>query len=198
MSQSVNLVLKTTQISTDNQTITYFGSTVENQYGKVSNNRTSVTWKNINLKTLLGDMFEKYDRFNINLNYIAGGATAGNAETNADNRLFQVKLSGLPFTSSYNQPTQTNVGSVNLTVVQVPSTASTTWYNNFLSQQYFTFTKQDLVNITVDLHTVATDTYYVPSNANLMIGHLILSFNIYGVENFEKKDITSQRFDLHP
>jgi hypothetical protein len=198
MSQSVNLVLKTTQISSDNTPANYYNTTVNSQYGSISQCRSSITWKNINMKTLLGDMFDQYDRFNINLNFVAGAATGLTAEAIADNRLFQIKLTGLPFTSSYNMPTISNTGTVSLTVVQAPMTINTTWINNYFSQQYFTFTKQDLVNITIDLHTVVGDTFYTPASMDRQIGHMIFSFNIYGVENFEKKDITSHRFDLHP
>ena len=197
MSQSVNLVLKSSQILLDNTPATYYNQIVNTSVGSVSNNRTSFTWNNVNLKTLLGDMFEKYERFNICLNFVAGAATGSSAETTyADNRMFQVKLTGLPFTSSYNHPTLSNAGTVVLTCVQVPLGSSTTWVNNYFTSQYYTFTKQTLVNISIDLHTVLGDTSPSPDALTKMIGHCIFSFNIYGVDEFENKDITSQRMDL--
>ena len=33
--------------------------------------KTSFTWANINLRSLLGDMYDRYDRFNLCLNTIA-------------------------------------------------------------------------------------------------------------------------------
>jgi hypothetical protein len=195
MAQSVNLVLKTTQINSDNTAATYFGNNVISLYGSVTNNRSSFTWNNINLRILLGDMYDKYERFNINLNFAAGGATGSTVESVADNRMFLVKLSGLPFTSSYNQPTNTNINQVVLTAIQLPLAATTTWYNNFFTTQYCTFTKQDIVNITIDLHTVATDTTYTTA-VGRMIGHCVFSFNIYGVDEFVNKDITIHRNEI--
>jgi hypothetical protein len=196
MSQSVNLVLKTTQISSDNTVANYYGLSVKNNNGSyITNYRTSFQWTNINMKTLLGDMFEKFERFNICLNFVAGAATGGVADNtvNIDNRNLQVKLSGLPFTSSYNQPTLNNNNSVVMTVVTIPSTAVTTWVNNYFTVQYYTFTKQSIVNLSIDLHTVQGDTNPIPDALTKMIGHCIFSFNIYGVEKFENKNITSSR-----
>ena len=195
MAQSVNLILKTTQINLDNTAATYYGNTVTSLTGIVSNNRTSFTWNNINFRLLLGDMYDKYERFNINLNFVAGGATGSTLEPVPDNRMFLVKLSGLPFTSSYNQPTNTNINQVVLTAIQVPLSASTTWYNNFFTTQYCTFTKQDIVNISIDLHTVATDTTYTTATSR-MLGHCVFSFNIYGVDDFENKDITVHKNEI--
>lgn len=198
MAQSVNLVLKTTQINSDNTPATYYGNNVISLTGSVSNNRTSFTWNNINLRILLGDMYDKYERFNINLNFASGGATGVSAEaqTSSDNRMFLVKLSGLPFTSSYNQSSNTNINQVVLTAIQLPLTSTTTWYNNYFTTQYCTFTKQDLVNISIDLHTVATDTTYTPSVIGKMIGHCVFSFNIYGVDDFVNKNITIHRNEI--
>jgi hypothetical protein len=196
MSQTVNLVLKTSQISSDNTPATYFGNTVTTQYGSIYNSRSSFKWNNINLRTLLGDMFDKYERFNICLNFIGGASTGSTAETTADNRCFQIKLSGLPFLSSYNIPTIANTGVVNLQVIQVPLTASTTWVNNFIGSQMYTFSKQEQVNISIDLTTVVSDSIYAPATLNSMIGHCIFSFSIYGVTDFLNKDITSHRLDI--
>jgi hypothetical protein len=195
MAQSVNLVLKTTQINVSDYDLLYYNNNVTSVYGSVSNNRTSFTWNNINLKTLLGDLFDKYDRFNINLNFVAGSQTGTTAETDLNNRMFLVKLSGLPFTSSYNQPTKNNIGTVVLTAIQASEKANATWVNNFLTPQFCTFTKQDIVNITIDLHTIIRDTIYTTTQYT-MLGHCVFSFNIYGVDEFVNKDITINRNEI--
>jgi hypothetical protein len=190
--QSVNLILKTTQISSSNTVASYYELTVSNEYGSIGENRTAIKWNNINLKTLMGDMYDKYDRFNISLNYIGGAACGTAAETSADNRIFMVKLSGLPFTSSYNLTTNANNGTAVLTIADVPLEASSTWSYTALSEKYFTFMKQEMVNISIDLHTILNDTYYIPSANTKMLGHMVFSFNIYGVNDFEK-NIVSHR-----
>ena len=48
------LVLKTNVLPMDGTT---------NAYGTSNAMNTSFTWTNINLRTLLGDMFDKYDRY---------------------------------------------------------------------------------------------------------------------------------------
>ena len=48
------LVLKTSVLPMDGTT---------NHYGTSNSTNTIFTWTNINLRTLLGDMFDKYDRY---------------------------------------------------------------------------------------------------------------------------------------
>jgi len=184
MSESVNLVLKTTQISNSTVYDDYYNTTVQNNIGIVAKNRTSITWFNVSLKTVLGDMYDKYERFNIALNFIAGSQT-GTSSGSSDNRIFTVKMGGLPWTSSYDVGLGCNTGKVILTAVQIPINGSSTWVNNYFTQQYYTFTKQDLCNITMDLHTLVTDTYYTVSANSNMLGHCTFSFNIYGIEEYK-------------
>ena len=69
-----------------------------------SNNtsRTSFTWNNINLRMLLGDMYDKYDRFNLCLNTISSGLSDAYFGTQADAQVL-VRVSGLPWVNnSYN------------------------------------------------------------------------------------------------
>ena len=59
-------------------------SSVLNTVSGVANaKRTSCTWSNIDLGMLLGDMYNKYDRFNLCLNTIAQSVeTIGFTSTN--------------------------------------------------------------------------------------------------------------------
>jgi hypothetical protein len=190
MSESVNLVLKTTQISNSSTVGDYYNLTIQNNIGIVAQNRSSFTWFNISLKTLLGDMYDKYERFNIALNFIAGSATGG-SNGNQNDRVLTVKMSGLPWTSSYDVATNSHTGKVILTSVQVPTAAGSAWVNNSFTENYFTFTKQDLCNISIDLHTVLNDTYYSVGGNSYMLGHCTFSFNIYGIEEYKTIGQTS-------
>jgi hypothetical protein len=197
MSESVSFILKSTSINLDNAVANYYNQIISNNIGTVAQNRSSITWNNVNLKNLLGEMYDRYERFNINLNFICGARTGTTAEANADNRTYYVRMRGLNFTSSYDQKTGNNDNSVVLTSLRIPITANSVWdFSNFTTQ-YFTFRKQDMVNINIDLITVATDTYYVPISNAAMIGHIIYSFSITGVEdykNIEKSE--NQNVDL--
>ena len=47
--------------------ISILGSAVSNQFGTINGNRNDMTWSNVNFRTILGDMYDKYDKFNIKL-----------------------------------------------------------------------------------------------------------------------------------
>ena len=49
---------------------------VSNQYGTVNQFRNDFTWYNVSFKTILGDMYEQYDCFNIKLSSIMYSAIA--------------------------------------------------------------------------------------------------------------------------
>jgi len=192
MSESINFVLKTTDISSDNNTATYYGLTVTNNIGSVGKNRTSLTWNNVNLRMLLGEMYDRYDKFNLSLNFVAGAKSGTVNETNIDTRLLNVRLRGLNFTSSYNQPSGNNNNSIVLTTLQLP-TNTTPWANNYLTQQYFTFQKQETATITIDLLSVVTDANAIPTADTMMLGHTVYGFNIYGCEEYKntKNDLNT-------
>ena len=99
------LVLKTNVLPMDGTT---------NAYGTSNAMNTSFTWTNINLRTLLGDMFDKYDRFMLLLQHISNTVPlVSNQGTTADDRAVLINMSGLSFlNSNYNQKFQSNTGSV--------------------------------------------------------------------------------------
>ena len=92
------LVLKTIVLTTDGTT---------NEYGTGNSKLSSFTWTNINLRTLLGDMFDKYNRYLLLLQNISQ-ANSGTMTT-ADDRSILIKMSGLSFVNStYYQKLQSN------------------------------------------------------------------------------------------
>ena len=74
------------------------------------------TWRNINLKTLLGNMYEKYDLFNLTLLQISNSGTSIPISSNqnylsadSNNNTVVVRMSGLPFiNNTYDTKTQHN------------------------------------------------------------------------------------------
>lgn len=94
----------------------------ENTSGSASAFRDVLTWKNINLRNILGPLYDKYDTFNFSLSYVCSGPPT-NALTNADvtsfgrgdvrNLILNIVVSGLPFIgSNYSQSSQHNTSSV--------------------------------------------------------------------------------------
>ena len=81
------LVLKTNLLPMD-------GST--NAYGTSNSTNSSFTWTNINLRTLLGDMFNKYDRYLLLLQNIANTVpSVASQGATADDRAILINMSGL-------------------------------------------------------------------------------------------------------
>ena len=71
---------------------------VNNQYGSVNQFRNDYTWYNISLKTILGDMYDKYDSFNVKLSSIMYSTIAA-PSINPGALLLKVNVVGLPFSN---------------------------------------------------------------------------------------------------
>jgi len=65
--ETASLVLKTSDITTDDISTTTLAAVINNSVGSIDVSGQLIKWKNINPKLLLGDMYEKYDKFNLNL-----------------------------------------------------------------------------------------------------------------------------------
>jgi hypothetical protein len=172
------LVLKTIVLPMD-------GST--NAYGTSNSTNSSFTWTNINLRVLLGDMFDKYDRFMLLLQHIGQSTSASIANYNY--RGILINMSGLSFiNSTYTQKLQSNSGSLIVCpYIVVSGGAQCQLYNNFAVS---TFIKQnDIVNISINYtkiidETAATDVTYP---------HTVFIFNIVGLEEYRVKDVMNNR-----
>jgi hypothetical protein len=196
------LNLKSTDINSSATYADYFNKTILTAYGKVEENRTKLTWTNIDMRQILGDMFDKYDRFNISLNFVGTSETGSGTETTSDFRFFQVMLSGLQFTTSYNHSHRSSDNKALVGIVNIPLTANTAYITNQQNSATYTFEKTQNVSLTIDLLNISDNTYYVPTGNTLLIGHTLFSFTITGVDAFEKeklvknydvRDITSHR-----
>ena len=77
-------ILKTSDLTADS--ITEIGEA--NQY------MTSMTWYNINLRTLLGDMYDDFDIFNLSFNTYTSAVLNGVIGASLDDRQLLVKISG--------------------------------------------------------------------------------------------------------
>jgi hypothetical protein len=192
--ECVGFTLKTTDInpSTGDSTI-YLNQNFVNGNGRINHNMTELTWFNVNLENIMGEMYNKYDKFNISLN-LFGMASQGSApDADQDSRTLYVKMSGLPWTT-YGQMNS----DVILNIIELPATGSTTYTKQFTNNQYYTFNKNsNLVNITIKLHAIEPDNFYdillPPSTIATLPGHMSFTFNIYGVEPYDV-DITKNRF----
>lgn len=156
----------------------------DNEYGTCAGNGGVVTWKNFNLRTCLGELYYKYDRFNLKLT-----AAQNRKLFTTDDRQMMVYMSGLPFTSGsgYNTrlgPTnQVAIGSVNF------GGASATGITEPILSGLVSFDKplQNTFNITVELKnssTLATNPLVngYAEKATVLMGHWSIMCDIYGIE----------------
>ena len=142
------------------------------------------TWKNINFRSLLGSMYDKYETFNLCLSTVITDPTAieiGNGADGVKTRTNLIYMSGLPFT---NQCYSTSTGNIQsetvLGAIILPADTSTTSaILNLNSLSLATFSNpKDIVDITIKL-TLLSNATPNPTND---FPEMVFIFDIYGVE----------------
>jgi hypothetical protein len=159
------------------------------QVGICDQNKTNFTWNNINLRTVLGSMYDTYDKFNICLNTVSTSqVNAGSIPGTAyDDRIVQIYMSGLPFINQcYDVVKGCNIKYTIIGTFNFPSvTACTTQY--FYSSNIATFDKrQDLINIQIFYSRISKNgggTYDI-ATANVF-PDMIFIFDIFGIPKTE-------------
>ena len=177
--QSARLVLRTSELL------------IKGLDGESNTNFSEYQFNNISLRNLLGDMYDKYDTFNLCLKDIySSEADPLLGETSNDVHL-SIKMSGLPFINqTYNLSNKINSIYTTLTCVEFIRTyALKNQYNNY-SQ---TFGKnQETVSLKFSYHKIYND---IPVISSVPYPQMIYIFDIYGVgEPKDVNKIMSQRF----
>lgn len=171
------LTLKSTDINMSNNASDYFNTTVENSVGIVTENRRSITWKNINLLNFMGDeFFNKYSKFSIRLVSLGVGLTL-TTSTVIDETvvLYLSGLSFVPSTPSVKIDTRTST-------VSLSSNQPT--IENFLPNEnaVYTFNKPSTeVNLKMDILKSSNLLFSQPTLATQLLGHSVYTFEFKGV-----------------
>ena len=178
------LILKTSDLTADS--ITSIGEA--NQY------MTSMTWYNINLRTLLGDMYDDYDIFNLSFNTFTSAVVGTGANVmgaSLDDRQLLVKISGLPFLNqTYDVAKCHNTSSAYVGSIYLTSAQSS--YQTFNGFNVATFGKnQELVNITITYERVIDGD--LPTTVNEFPASVFF-FSIIGIEK-DKANKNTSRID---
>lgn len=158
---------------------------VDNEYGTCAGNGGVVTWKNFNLRTCLGELYYKYDRFNLKLTAVQSRKLFNN--TDGMNIIY---MSGLPFTSGsgYNTrlgPTnQVAIGSANFMTGSSSNGISISILSGLVS---FDKPLQNTFDITVEFKNSSTTAINPLVNgyaekATVLMGHWSIMCDIYGIE----------------
>jgi hypothetical protein len=158
-----------------------------NAVGSTNQYITNMTWNNINLRTLLGSMYEKYDRFALVPTQIQSITAFSGVGTTGDDRNIMIFISGLPFiNNTYNVSTLTNQNSafINFIKFLTSNTASASTTPNILL-----FSKnQELVNLNIFYQRInkslVTNTYNPDTIAQYP--QMLFAFNIYGIDKTDR------------
>jgi hypothetical protein len=180
--QNASLVLKTSDLTAD----------PGDQYGIRNSIKTSFTWYNINLRTVLGDMYDKYDTFNLCLNTISTGVASTLGVSNDDKNTI-IKISGLPFLNQcYNVKTGSNTQQTVIATFLFTSSQSNTQY--YYSNNIATFGKnQEQVNISIQYNRVSDDT---PVQTVNNFPDAIFVFDIIGIPK-DQSNKNGARLTIH-
>lgn len=126
--------------------------------------RSQCVWYNINLRTLLGDLYDKFDTFNLCLTSISCGAPADGIGTqylnsDIDNGHLSVYISGLPFiNNTYSVYNMCNTAEASIAVFTYPTATTAIGYRVYNDAGILTFGKsQELCNIKISLRRVYDD-----------------------------------------
>ena len=170
--RNASLVLKTYDLTINSTT----------NVGFCDLNRTSFTWYGINLRTLLGDMYDDYERFNLCLNTISTSLASNSAFTSEEDRQVLIKVSGLPFiNNTYDVKNGHNQLSAVITTF--------TFIKNNVATQYFynnsvaTFGKnQDICDINITYSRIS-DGVLPTTNVIYPFPQVVFIFDIFGVSH---------------
>ena len=180
--RNASLILKTSDLTANSIT----------SIGEADQFMTSMTWYNINLRTLLGDMYDDYDIFNLSFNTFTSAVVGTGANVmgaSLDDRQLLVKISGLPFLNqTYDVAKGHNTSSAYVGSVYLTTTASS-WqiFNGF---NVATFGKnQELVNITITYERVIDSA--LPTTVNAFPASVFF-FSIIGIEKDKANKNTSR------
>lgn len=161
--------------------------------------RTSMRWENINLQLLLGDMYDRFDNFNLKLDSVVcdddrifedfeiNGAVGDRvvipshytelAGDQAYDRIVTINLSGLNFlNSTYDSKTNNNSSNTVIGTYKFYESFSKDFNNSIV-----TFTKgSDRCHLTIEYRTVRTDE--LPTTGpNNYYPYMTFLFSIYGI-----------------
>lgn len=177
--QTAQLILRTIDLSATNNPTGVRGS--------INTGKYQMTWNNVNLRLLLGSLYDQYDLFSLCLRTVSSGSilTATIAGTYIDGvtNNFQsnnilINISGLPF---INQTFDLYAGFSPSTILGTYQIGSSTYSNQtYYNNRTVTFSKnQQMCNLTIN-YTRAGDNL-IPSVAGSNYADTVFIFEIIGI-----------------
>lgn len=120
---------------------------IETSVGSIDTWRTTITFKNLDMRAILGDMYNKYEYFNISLPIVfSNGSTFGTG--NVD-KLIRYNITGLPWTNNtYDVQTQGLTNSCVMGFSKLSTSISLIQYNY---ANIGTFRRCENINLTISI-----------------------------------------------
>jgi len=165
-----------------------------NYVGTCDEFRKEMTWSNLNLRTILGPMYEKYDTFClqcVNMFFTFGDGAFG---FDARDRQVSINIRGLPFTNNtYDSALKTISNHAILNALILSQNGTTELYQD-CSRLMFT-KNQELCNLTIFYESILKDangTYNLSTPS--AYPNAIFMFNIFGIDKTDRvADLNSSR-----
>ena len=188
MAETRNLILYTQWISNSTNAADYYNTTISNSVGSISNNRSTNTWNNINLRQLMGDTYyNTYSKFSITFGMvqknILNTTYLANTYRRINDYFSDLYLSGLQFDPSINEALI--VTGMNFTpptgAGQTPGFGLITYKNHTGPTYVFNKPQQDTVNITINQKITNTQQFCIPLSSDEIQGHAVYTFEIKGI-----------------
>jgi hypothetical protein len=156
--------------------------------GNTNTFNTSCVWNNINLRTVLGPMYDKYDTFVIEINSLIASVSSAVLGTNENDLTLLLQMSGLPLVNNtFNCISNHNINAA--IIGPIYFTQNETSLLTFQNSPKLTFGKNsDIVNITINL--LRCD-FTTPATA-VAFPNIVYLFNIYGIPK-EEGDLNNTR-----
>lgn len=140
-----------------------------------NNTKSYFTWNNINLQTLLGDMWNRYSRFKLCCYAIT---SYSGVNIPYDEAVSSVYLSGLPLEYPYYNP-KTNLLTNEAHIATIALVGYSQQQSVFPTIDGIIFRKeQNLANINIELRRSKDDT----NTYSAILGSFAFNFIVYGVE----------------
>ena len=192
--ETATLILNTFDINPSVSVGDYYPNVItDNQYGTISNNRCNLTWKNINMRRVLGEMYDKYETFNMYLYQINQSQGFGASPVSLQYNMVDVRIKGLPFiNNTYNAVSRNNTTSSYLTSYLLNTGALTVNPGSvtpMFNPTILTFTKGvENVDINIDMKNTLNQVY---PTITASLGTFIFLFKFYGITTKTQNVITN-------
>jgi len=180
--ETASLVLKTSDITTNDITAVTLAGVINNSIGSIDISGQLIKWKNINPKMLLGDMYEKYDKFNLNL----ACYSSRKVEFQLVDSDITFYISGLPWSNqSYSLKTNSIIQKAVLSTMYLPN-ATTFGSDSIINNNTLTFYKPTSnFDITIEMKN-GIDSYM-----GQIMNHQTFVLDIVGCDGYQRNPITN-------